>query len=46
MNKFSFAWQGSSHICNKIVDGRKSIDDLLLTEKYRKKIDCAVKEKK
>ena len=44
MNKFSFGWQGSSHIGNKIVDGRKSTDDWLLTEKYRKKIDCVVKE--
>lgn len=44
MNKLSFAWQGSSHIGNKIVDGRKVIDDWMLVEKYRKKIDCIIKE--
>ena len=44
MNKFSFAWQGSSYIGNKVVNGRKSIDDWRLTEKYRKKIDCVIKE--
>jgi len=44
MNKFSFAWQGSSHIGNKVVNGRKVIDDWELVEKYRKKIDCVIRE--
>ncbi|MDR2920357.1 MAG: hypothetical protein LBV72_13465 [Tannerella sp.] len=28
MNKFSFAWQGSGHIGNKIVDGKKVISSI------------------
>lgn len=44
MNKFSFARQGSSHIGNKVVDGRKVTDDWKLMHKYHKKVDCIIRE--